>query len=121
MNYYENIAIAEPSLGEEEVAEVMEKISSLITKHGGEIIKADNWGKRDLAYELNDRKKGYYLFFQFRAPSALIKKLEDYYKVYDPVFKFMVIRMGKKEVAALLKSMQSENREEPASEGAEVV
>ncbi|GBE31304.1 30S ribosomal protein S6 [bacterium BMS3Bbin05] len=123
MYYYENIAILDPSLGEEELSDATEKIISLITGNGGEIVKNENWGKKDLAYEIHKRTKGFYLFIVFMAPAEVIKKLEDYYKVFDPVFKFMVIKMSKKEIAALIKAKQTDEKkeEETAEEGAEVV
>ncbi len=120
MNHYENITILDPSLSEEEVSDATDKITSLITKNGGEIIKSENWGKKDLAYEIHKRKKGFYFFIIFRAPSAVIKKLEDLYKVYDPVFKFMIVKMRKKEITALERSLQK-SEAKPVSEEAEIV
>ncbi|MDP3259028.1 MAG: hypothetical protein Q8M34_00385, partial [Thermodesulfovibrionales bacterium] len=40
----------------------------------------------------------------FKSPSAAIKKLEDYYKVFDPVVKYLVIKLEKKQAEAALKS-----------------
>ncbi len=121
MNYYENITILDPAMTEEQVSEATEKITSLIVNNGGEVLKSENWGKKDLAYEIHKRKKGYYVFLVFKSPADVIKKLEDHYKVYDPAFKYMIIRLSKKEIAALLKSMQSEPQEKPEKEEAEVV
>lgn len=105
MNFYENMVILNPSLNDEEIKAAVEKISELITGFGGEVLKAENWGKRKLAYELNKLKTGIYMFFLFKAPSPTIKKIEDYFKVYDPVIKFMVIRLGREQVAALAKDI----------------
>jgi len=122
MIYYENIAVLDPALTDQEVTDATEKITSLIVKNGAEILKSENWGKRNLAYEINKKKKGFYLFFVFRAPSDVIRKLEDFYKVFDPVFKFMVIKLGKKEIAALLKALQAqEAAREKSEEGSQVV
>lgn len=107
MNYYETITILDPALSDEDVSAATEKITSLITKNNGEILKNENWGKKNLAYEINKKKKGFYLFLVFRAPSTLIKQLEDYYKVFDPVFKYIVVKLGKKETAALMKGLQA--------------
>uniref|UniRef100_A0A7C4AJ19 Small ribosomal subunit protein bS6 n=1 Tax=Thermodesulfovibrio aggregans TaxID=86166 RepID=A0A7C4AJ19_9BACT len=100
-NFYEKVVLILPALSEEEVQEVVKKISSLIVENGGEILKIDNWGKRKLAYTLNKQKMGYYVVFLFKAPSTAIKKFEEFYKVYDPVFKFMVIKLSKQQVNAL--------------------
>ncbi len=108
MNIYENIVILNASLGDEEIETASGKIKDLITNSGGEILKTDVWGRRKLAYEIKKQKKGFYLLIVFRSPSAAIKKLEDYYKVFDPVVKYMVIKLEKKQAEAALKSSSVE-------------
>ncbi len=101
MNVYETVVILNPGLGEEEYKSATRKITDLITGSGGEVLKADYWGKRKLAFELNKQKFGHYTLFLYRCPSPVIRKLEEYFKVFDPVIKYMVIRLGKKQIAAL--------------------
>jgi len=104
MNIYENIVILNASLSDEEIETASGKIKDLITNSGGEILKTDVWGRRKLAYEIKKQKKGFYLLLVFKSPSAAIKKLEGYYKVFDPVVKYMVIKLEKKQAEAALKS-----------------
>ncbi|MDP3049319.1 MAG: 30S ribosomal protein S6 [Thermodesulfovibrionales bacterium] len=104
MNIYENIVILNASLGDEEIETASGKIKDLITNSGGEILNTDVWGRRKLAYEIKKQKKGFYLLLVFKSPSAAIKKLEDYYKVFDPVVKYMIIKLEKKQAEAALKS-----------------
>ncbi|MBA3060323.1 MAG: 30S ribosomal protein S6 [Nitrospirota bacterium] len=108
MNIYENIVILNASLGDEEIETASGKIKDLITNSGGEILKTDVWGRRKLAYEIKKQKKGFYLLLVFKSPSAAIKKLEDYYKVFDPVVKYMVIKLEKKQAETALKSSSVE-------------
>jgi small subunit ribosomal protein S6 len=105
MNIYENIIILNASLSDEETEASIKKVKDLITNSGGEILKADMWGRRKLANEVKKQKKGFYLFLVFRAASSLIRKLEDYYKVFDPVIKYMVIKLEKKQSAHVLASL----------------
>lgn len=105
MNIYENVVIINPSLSEEDLKSTLEKISEQITKSGGEILKAENWGKRRLAYELNKQKMGFYAMILFKSPAAFIKELEFYYKVFDPIMKYMIIRLSKKQIEALPKEL----------------
>ncbi|MCX7988041.1 MAG: 30S ribosomal protein S6 [Thermodesulfovibrio sp.] len=100
-NFYEKMVLLLPTLSEEEVKDAINKISSVITDNGGEILKIDNWGKKKLAYRLNKQSMGYYVLFIFKAPSKTIKAIEEFYKVYDPVFKYMVIKLSKEQIAAL--------------------
>lgn len=101
INYYEKVVLLLPTLSESEVEEAIKKISSVISENGGEVLKVDNWGKRKLAYRLNKQTMGYYVLFIFKAPAKAIKSLEDFYRVYDPVFKFMIIKLGKEQIASL--------------------
>lgn len=96
MNIYENIIILNASLTDEEIEAAAAKIKALITNSGGEILKSDSWGRKKLAYEIKKHKKGFYLLLIFKTAPSVIKKLEDYYKVFDPVIKFMVIKLDKK-------------------------
>ncbi|HAM53260.1 MAG TPA: 30S ribosomal protein S6, partial [Nitrospiraceae bacterium] len=52
MNTYENIVILNASLSDEEIETTTGKIKDLITNSGGEILKADAWGRKKLAYEV---------------------------------------------------------------------
>lgn len=105
MNIYENVVILNPSLNEEELKSAVDKITDLIKNSGGDVFKVDNWGKKKLAYELSKQKMGVYFIFLFKAPSSTAKKIEDYFKVFDPVVKFMVVKLGKKQIAALPKDV----------------
>ena len=93
MNWYESMVILNPALNDEEIKSAIDKVSEQITKSDGEVFKADNWGRRKLSYEL------------FKAPSATIGKIESFFKVFDPVLKFMVIRLGSKQIEALPKDV----------------
>lgn len=115
MNIYENVVILNPSLNEEELKAAIEKIGDVMKNAGGEILKVDTWGRRKLAYELNKQRLGFYVHFLFRSPSKTIKTIEDYFKVFDPVMKFMVIRLGKKQLEALPKETTGEAAAQPAA------
>ncbi|HYA31494.1 MAG TPA: 30S ribosomal protein S6 [Thermodesulfovibrionales bacterium] len=108
MNIYENIIILNASPADNEIELSIKKIKDLITNSGGEILKADVWGRRKLANEIKKQKKGFYVLLAFKSAPSLIKKLEDYYKVLDAVIKYMVIKLEKKQSAHLLASLQAE-------------
>ncbi len=101
MNIYENVVILNASLPDEEINASITKIKDLITNTGGEILKTDPWGRRKLAYEIKKQQKGFYVLFVFKTPAPTIRKLEELYKVHDPVIKYMVIKLGPKQIKAL--------------------
>lgn len=103
MNIYENIVILNAALSDEEAEAAVTRIKELIAGQGGEVLKIDVWGRRKLAYEINKQKKGLYVLFYCKTPPATIKKMEDFYKVFDAVIKFMVIKLGKKQIRSFEK------------------
>lgn len=102
MNFYENLVILDPALNDKTLEEATERIKDLIVKKGGEILKSENWGRKKLAYELKKRTEGFYLLVLFKAPSSAIIELERFYKIYEPVFKFLVIKLKKKQIESAL-------------------
>jgi small subunit ribosomal protein S6 len=121
MNIYENIVILNAALSDEEVNSSVTRIKDLITNSGGEIIKAESWGRKKLAYEIKKQNKGVFMMLIYKTPPATIKKLEEFYKVFDPVVKFMVIKLGPKQVKHLEKTQaeqaaQAEQAEQPKAE-----
>ncbi|MDA8173880.1 MAG: 30S ribosomal protein S6 [Nitrospiraceae bacterium] len=98
MNYYENSVILTDKLTEEETRSAIERIKSVMQENGAQVLKVDEWGIRKLAFELEKRKKGFYAFFLLKAPATTIKKLEEFYKIFDPVMKFMVIKLEKAQI-----------------------
>ncbi len=104
MNIYENIIIMNAAISDEEAEAAVTKIKDLVTSQGGEVLKVDVWGRRKLAYEIKKQKKGLYVLLIYKTPSATVKKLEDFYKVFDAVLKYMVVKLEKKQVQDLEKS-----------------
>jgi small subunit ribosomal protein S6 len=108
MNIYENIVILNASLSDEEITSAITRIKDVILNAGGEVIKADSWGRRKLAYEIKKQTKGVYVMFMYKTEPSTIKKLEELYKVFDPVIKFMVIKLGPKQIKHLEKQLVAE-------------
>lgn len=115
MNIYENIVILNAALPDEEINSSISKIKDIIVNSGGELLKTDMWGRKKLAYEIKKQDKGFYVLLTFKTDPSTIKKLEELYKVFDPVIKYMVIKLGTKEVKHLEK-LQAAEAEQPKSE-----
>ena len=88
---YEAVFIFSLTLGEEGVAEIKEKFKSLIEQNA-EIGEIDEWGKRRLAYLINDEAEGYYVFFTFESEPSFPAELERIAKITDGVLRAMVIK-----------------------------
>jgi small subunit ribosomal protein S6 len=116
MNVYENIVIINASLSDEEIESAIAKIKEFIAVQGGQIVKTSVWGKRKLAYEIKKQKRGLYLLLVYKVMPPAIKKLEDFYRVFEPVIKYSVIRLGRKQVEHLEKTEAASESAEPKKE-----
>jgi len=101
VNYYENLIIIDPNLGEEEIEKATERIKHVITKSNGEVLREEFLGVKKLAYDVKKHKNGLYILMVFRSPSATISELEQFYRVFEPVLKSLIVKLKKKEIAVL--------------------
>jgi small subunit ribosomal protein S6 len=113
MNIYENVVILNASPTDEEINGSVSKIKDIIINAGGEILLAEMWGRRKLSYEIKKQNKGFYVLLIFKAPPSSVKKLEEFYKVFDAVIKYMVIKLDPKQVKHLEKTQAAEAAEAP--------
>ena len=90
-NKYEAAIVLSIANGEEATNALKDKFNDLIAKHGT-VENVDDWGKRRLAYLINDESEGYYVFFTFTSEPDFPAELERIAKFTDGVLRAMVIR-----------------------------
>src|SRR3954464_2879922 len=86
---YETIYILRPNTPNEGVAEVNTRIRGIIEGMGGKIIKADNWGKRRLAYEVAKERTGLYLYWQYLAQPGVVEETERNHRMLNWVIRYL--------------------------------
>ena len=91
LNSYETIFIIDASLEEDQIAAVKEKFTSLIAANGT-VSNVDDWGKRRLAYEINDKTEGYYVLVDFESDGEFPKELDRQYRINDAILRTIIIR-----------------------------
>ena len=92
MRAYEALYVMRPSYEEEAYKEFIEKYNALIQANGGEVTKAEPWGKRRLAYEIDKVREGYYVLVLFNGDSQLPAELERNFKINDEILRYMVVK-----------------------------
>ncbi len=94
MNQYEVMYIINVNVEDEPRKELVERFSGIITREGGTIDKLDEWGKRRLAYPIQDMNEGYYVLMHVTAPATLPRELERNLQNTETVLRYLVTRMG---------------------------
>lgn len=105
---YEAVFIFSLTLGEEVVAEIKEKFKSLIEQNA-EIGEIDEWGKRRLAYLINDEADGFYVLYNFVSGPEFPAELDRVSKITDGVLRSMIIR--KEETKEVVKKEEAKAEE----------
>lgn len=86
---YELLYILNPHLGEEGLSAMDERIQGSINANG-EVKNVDIWGVRQLAYEIQDLKEGYYVVLHFTAEPDFPVELERQLRINDQVMRYLI-------------------------------
>lgn len=95
MAKYETMLITSAALDEEATAALVGKFKTLIEANGT-IDSIDEWGKRRLAYPINDKPEGYYVLVTMQAPAELPKEIERNLRINENVLRSLVIKVEEK-------------------------
>jgi len=87
---YEVMYIVDSTLGEEKIAEVVEKFKALIEANGT-LEGMDLMGNRKLAYPINDLTEGYYVLANFESVPSFPAELDRIFKITEGILRSMII------------------------------
>ncbi len=86
---YELLYIIDPDKNEEETAALVEKFKTLVEQNGT-VQEVDEWGKRKLAYPVNDKPEGYYVLVKFQAPPQFPAELDRVLRITEGVMRSLM-------------------------------
>ena len=92
MKAYELMLMLDPTLEEDAREATLEKVQGLITDGGGAVDNLDSWGKRKLAFEVDDLTEGDYVVVDFHADPSSIAEIDRVLHITGPVPRYMLVR-----------------------------
>ena len=92
MSAYELMYLVKPELDDQQVQQEIEKVGQLIQTNGGQVKKVTPWGKRRLAYTVNDQREEHYVVEEFDLDRAKVQEVERVLKISDTVFRHLLVR-----------------------------
>ena len=95
MNFYEHTYITSPELSSQETDSVRKKITDILEKNDGKILKEEDWGIRPLAYPIKKSSKGKYSNIYIEGNNKVIKEIELFERYDERVMKFLSIKIKK--------------------------
>ncbi len=87
---YEVVIIFKPDLGEEATAALVERFKTLTEQHGT-VSEVNEWGKRRLAYPIDDLTEGYYVLMSFTAEPGFPAELDRVLRINDNVMRSLIV------------------------------
>ncbi|WP_170008573.1 30S ribosomal protein S6 [Bacillus fonticola] len=92
MRAYEVMYIIRPNIEEEAKKALTERFDTLLTDNGAEITESKEWGKRRLAYEINDFRDGYYHIVKANATNEAVNEFDRLARINDDILRHIVIK-----------------------------
>ena len=89
-NKYETMVVYSVANGEEATQALVEKFKAMIEVEGT-LESIDEWGKRKLAYLINDEEEGYYVIYNYTAAPDFPAELDRVFKITDGVLRSLII------------------------------
>lgn len=91
MRAYELVFIVHPDLDETAFNDVVTRVTTWITDGGGEVEKAEIWGRRKLAYQIRKQKEGQYVLLHTKMAPRFSAELERNLRFLEPIMRFLIV------------------------------
>lgn len=96
MKNYEIMIIVRPTLGEDEIKEVVKNFEEILTSNGAEITDFQEMGKRTLAYEIKKNNSGYYFVYNVQSnDDKAIKEFDRLALINNDIIRHLIIKKDK--------------------------
>jgi len=111
MRHYEIVFLVHPDQSEQ-VGGMIERYTKLIAEDGGKVHRLEDWGRRQLAYAIDNVHKAHYVLLNVECSAKALAELEDSFRYNDAVIRNLIIRRDEAvtEQSEMLKA--EENRSE---------
>ena len=120
-NFYESLFIVDVTGGEDAVKASVEKFVGLINSNSETVYEVNEWGKRRLAYPINDKPEGYYVVVTFKADPEFPAEFERLANIDENILRSMVIRLENEPVVKAAEPVVEETVAETVEETSPVV
>lgn len=96
MGKYEAVIIINATLDDSAIEDTINRVKNLIGDHGT-LDAIDDWGKRKLAYPIDDMMEGYYVLLNFTAPKEFPAELDRICNISDAVIRSLIVAKEEEE------------------------
>ncbi len=124
MRHYETAFLITPKLEEEETEKLIQKMADVVAKKKGKMNNIEKWGKKKLAYPINNLDEAFYVFFHYEGEPDIPSELERRFRQTEPVLRYLTLRketpfMPKRKPRVKKKKKEETPEQADEKEGAE--
>ena len=97
MALYEHIFLARQDVSAQQVEELTNTLTEVLTTNGGKVTKNEYWGVKTLSYRIRKNRKAHYSLLNIDAPHAAVAEMERQMRINEDILRFMTIRVDELE------------------------
>ena len=97
MALYEHIFLARQDVSAQQVEELTNTLTEVLTSNGGKVTKNEYWGVKTLSYRIRKNRKAHYSLLNIDAPHAAVAEMERQMRINEDILRFMTIRVDELE------------------------
>lgn len=95
-NTYELTYIVNAVISDDQIKDLIRRVTSYVSENAGEIIDVEEWGSRRLAFPIQKKRNGYYVNMYFRATGTVIARMERALEIDDNILRYLTLKMDAK-------------------------
>ena len=117
MRHYEIILLIHPDQSEQ-VPAMLERYKAVITAAGGKVHRVEDWGRRQLAYQIQKLAKAHYLCLNIECSKEILAELETGFRFNDAVLRHLTVAKDKAETtpSVMMKAVEKEEARKTSSQ-----
>jgi small subunit ribosomal protein S6 len=109
---YETIYILRPGLQADVATSIHTKLDTVVSKFEGAVEHREDWGMRELAYEIDDERSGNYHIVVYNGKAGVVEEIERHFRIAGDVIRYLTVKLPKGYDYALVKKRIAETEEE---------
>lgn len=90
---YETIFILNPEIATDTMEQIAGRLTDVVSRLEGKLLRAENWGRRRLAYPVRKNQKGIYVYLRYLGYEDMVPELERNMRMLEPVIKYMTVKL----------------------------
>ena len=97
MPLYEHIYLARQDVSPQQVEELTNSLTEVLTQGGGKVTKNEYWGLKSLSYRIKKNRKAHYSLLNIDAPAPAVAEMERQMRINEDILRFMTVRVDELE------------------------